>query len=78
MSEIDLEELEQIKEQAFREGVMGTLTRLKFLVEQEKDPEIAVKKLLKEIDNIGKQCVNDVATMCLHKLAKHVLDLDRP
>ena len=69
MCDIELEEIEEIKEQAFLEGVVGTLTRLKFLVDREKDPAIAVKKLLEAIDKDGKECVSNLATMCLHKYA---------
>ena len=69
MSEIELEKLEQIKDQAFLEGVVGALTRMKFLIDKEKDPAVAVKNLLQEIDNLGKQCTHEYAIMCLNKLA---------
>lgn len=69
MSDLELEKLEQIKDQAFLEGVVGTLTRMKILIDKEKDPAVAVKKLLQEIDNLGKQCTHEYAIMCLNKLA---------
>ena len=57
MCNIELEELEEIKNQAFLEGVIGTLTTVKFLIDREKDPKVAIEKLLKEIDNAGKGAV---------------------
>lgn len=72
MCDIEAEGLEQIKEQAFLEGVIGTLTRLKFLVEREKDPAVAVKKLFEAIDNYSKSCVDGVSAICVYKLARKI------
>ena len=70
MCEVEAEELEVIKDQAFLEGVIGTLTNVKFLIDQEKDPKVAVQKLREAIDNNGKEAVNVLSTICLNKLAK--------
>jgi len=70
MNEINLEELEDIKNKAFLEGVVGTLTRVRFLVEQEKDPKVAVKKLREEIDRTGKEATNIWATSCNMRILK--------
>lgn len=63
------EELKQIKEQAFLEGVIATVTKMKFLVEREKDPKVAVEKLLKEIDYVGKESVKYLSAIFLDKFA---------
>ena len=68
MSEIDLEELEDIKDQVFLEGVVGTLTRVSHLIDKEKDPAVAVKKLREEIDKVGKQACSIFAARCNQKI----------
>jgi len=69
MSETELEELEDAKEQAFLEGVIGTLTRVKYLIDHEKDPVVAVEKLRTIIDEDGKQAVSIFAARCHRKIA---------
>lgn len=69
MSEMELEEIENIKEQAFLEGVIGTLTRVSFLLDQEKDAAVAVKKLREEIDRTSNQASGIIAARCNIKLA---------
>ena len=65
----DIEELEEIKNQAFLEGVIGTLARMKFLIDREKDPKVAIEKLLKEVDNAGKGAVEYLSSVCINKFA---------
>lgn len=72
MSEIDLEELEDIKDQAFLEGVVGALTRVSFLIDNEKDPAVAIKKLREEIDRTGKQACGIFAARCNQKILKKI------
>jgi len=70
MTEMNLEELEDIKNKAFLEGVVGTLTRINFLIKQEKDPKVAVEKLREEIDRAGKEATNIWATGCNMRILK--------
>ena len=77
MSEIDFEKLEQIKEQAFLEGVIGTLTRVKYLIDHEKNPAVAVEKLRTIIDGDGKHAMGILASTYHMKVAQ-MLDLLKP
>lgn len=69
MCDIELEELNEIKNQAFLEGAIGALTRVKFLIDREKDPKVAIEKLLKEVDNAGKGAVEYLSSVCVNKFA---------
>jgi len=51
--ELDVEELEELKEQAFLEGVVGCLVRVKALLTKEGDPKEVLEKAIKEIEEMG-------------------------
>lgn len=64
------EELQAIKDEAFLEGIIGTLTRVKYLIDHEKDPAVAVEKLRTIIDGDGKHAMEILAVTYNMKVAQ--------
>ena len=56
--QIDGEELEGLKKQAFLEAVIGGLMHLKNWLEEEGDPKEVLEKAIKEIEETGRTAVS--------------------
>lgn len=72
--EIDDEELRNLKEQAYLEGVIGTLYYLKSSLEKEGEPKEVLGKALEEVTELGTTAVSLMTLdVVLHKFARRVL-----